>query len=299
MAEKARQFVKTYPDSGKAEDARALRGLGLSEAALGGDKGAAEELQRSAAEALKDPKLPEQLKLHAFVVNHVTRWAIANGKRAMDQGSVEFQKAYMEALFAALDVLSDTESIFKMLLLQAKSGREYTAAEKNSLAERVAQHPKASIAIKAEAQRILGGEPAYAIGKPLDISFTALDGAKVDLKQMKGKVVLVDFWATWCGPCVAEVPMIKRVYEAYHGKGFEIIGISLDDNKKDLLEFIKKQSMPWPQYFDGKHWNNEISFRFGINSVPAEWLVDKKGNLRLTSARSQLDEEVKQLLSEE
>jgi thiol-disulfide isomerase/thioredoxin len=186
-----------------------------------------------------------------------------------------------------------------MLLLQAKSGREYTAAEKNSLAERVAQHPKATIAIKAEAQRILGGEPAYAIGKPLDISFTALDGAKVDLKQMKGKVVLVDFWATWCGPCVAEVPMIKRAYEAYHGKGFEIIGISLDDNKKDLLDFIKKQSMPWPQYFDGKHWNNEISFRFGINSVPAEWLVDKKGNLRLTSARSQLDEEVKRLLSEE
>src|SRR5437016_4259525 len=82
--EKARQFVKTYPGSRKAEDSIGLVNIGLSEAALSGDTGAAEELQRSAAAALKDPKLPEQLKLHAFMVNHVTRWAIASGKRTMD-----------------------------------------------------------------------------------------------------------------------------------------------------------------------------------------------------------------------
>ena len=202
----------------------------------------------------------------------------------------------MDGLFAAADVLPDKDEIFQMILLQAKSGREGT--DKNALAERVKKHPGASPFILSEAGKILSGEQAYALGKPLDLRFTAVDGAKVDLSQMKGKVVLVDFWATWCGPCVAEVPSVKKVYEAYHAKGFETLGISLDEKKEALLEFIQKQKMPWPQYFDGKQWNNEISFRFGINGVPTMWLVDKKGVLRSTQARGNLEESVKALLVE-
>ena len=299
MASKAKSFLKLYPASKKAEDAQGLRNIGLYEAALAGDSAASDELERSAAEALKDPKTPEMLKLHIFAINHIARWAFKNSKRSVDQGSAEFQKAYADALFAAVDVLSDKDAIFKMLLLQAKSGHELKSAEKRSIAEQVLKHSSASAAIKAEAEKILAGEQSYAVGKPLDITFTAIDGSKVDLKEMKGKVVLVDFWATWCGPCVAEVPALKKAFETYHAKGFEIVGISLDDNKKDLLGFMKKKGMPWPQYFDGKHWNNEISFRFGINSVPTQWLVDKKGILRQTNARFNLEALVEQLLKEE
>ena len=149
-----------------------------------------------------------------------------------------------------------------------------------------------------EARGILSGKRPYELGKPLDIHFTAVDGRKVDLNQLKGKVVLVDFWATWCGPCVAEVASLKKAYEAYHSKGFEILGISLDENRKALLDFVEKHNMPWPQYFDGKHWNNEISFRFGINGVPTQWLVDKKGILRELNARGDLEGSVARLLQE-
>ena len=120
------------------------------------------------------------------------------------------------------------------------------------------------------------------IGKPLDMQFTAVDGRHVDLSQMKGKVVLIVFWATWCGPCVGEIPSIKECYDKYHSKGFEVVGISLDDDKDKLESFTRKMEMPWPQYFDGKQWGTKFAKQYGITSLPDVWLVDKKGNLRAT-----------------
>ena len=118
-----------------------------------------------------------------------------------------------------------------------------------------------------------------ALGDTMDIKFTAIDGEIFDLSEMKNKVVLVDFWATWCGPCLKELPTLKSAYEKHHVEGFEILGISLDQDQNALKDFLKAQKMTWPQQFDAKGWENEFAKKFGISSIPATFLIGKDGKI--------------------
>jgi thiol-disulfide isomerase/thioredoxin len=114
-----------------------------------------------------------------------------------------------------------------------------------------------------------------------DFNVKDLDGKPLSIAGYKGKVVMLDFWATWCGPCVGEVPNVAAVYAKYHDKGFEIIGISLDreGDKDKLISFTKEHNMPWRQYFDGKFWSNELAVKYGIQSIPATFLLDGSGKI--------------------
>jgi thiol-disulfide isomerase/thioredoxin len=111
-----------------------------------------------------------------------------------------------------------------------------------------------------------------------DLKFTAVDGTKVDLSQMHGKVVLIDFWATWCPPCLTISPDILGLYKKYHSQGLEIIGISVDSDKQAMLDFVKKEGAPWPQYFDDKG-DNALVDKLGVDSFPTLWLVGRDGTL--------------------
>jgi len=101
----------------------------------------------------------------------------------------------------------------------------------------------------------------------------------LSISQFKGKVVLVDFWATWCGPCIGELPNVLKAYETHHDKGFEIVGISLDSDRAKLDKFIEDKKMTWPQYFDGGGWKTKLAGDYGINSIPATFLLDREGRI--------------------
>jgi peroxiredoxin len=155
----------------------------------------------------------------------------------------------------------------------------------------------ASGALSAEGQMPAPPEikPRLADNTPVEWKATAIDGSEIDLAKLRGKVVLLDFWATRCPPCLAELPNVLATYNKFHGKGFEIIGISSDENKEVLLRFIKARGVSWPQYLDTY---TRISHRWNINGLPTMWLIDKKGVVVTKDARADLQGKVAQLLAE-
>jgi len=154
----------------------------------------------------------------------------------------------------------------------------------------------ASIEKQAAAKKI---QAALAVGTVFpDFNEKDLAGKPLSVANYKGKVVLVDFWATWCGPCVGELPNVLKTYEKYQAKGFEIIGISLDDSKDALDKFIKDKGVSWVQFFDGKGWGNKLAAQYGVNSIPATYLLDGQGKILAKNLRGEaLETEVAKQLS--
>ncbi len=136
-------------------------------------------------------------------------------------------------------------------------------------------------------------------GKPItSFGFRGVAGEKVAVPEAHtGRVVLIDFWATWCGPCKDEMPNVIALYNELHEKGFDIVGISLDTDVESLKAYVAENKMPWPQYFDGLKWDNHISKYFGVKGIPHTILIDKTGSVKAVDLRGpDLDKEVRELL---
>jgi len=300
IADKAREFIQRFPTNENVGDARITLVYALTHAVAAGDTNAEAQIATFVSSVLADSRIPEDDRAGVLLYSGNLTVMKKAGMRWFTEGESrfddEFETASIENMRDVLKRFPTNSMIYTMLVAVAQRS---TGDRQKELATEVIKTPGAPPGAKTLANHILKGTKPYKIGKPLDIRFTALDGREVDLAKLKGKVVLVEFWSTTCGPCIAEMPMVKGVYEKLHNRGFEVVAISLDEKESALRSFIKEKELPWPQHFDGKGWENQFAARYGIFAIPTMWLVDKEGNLRDTQARFNLEQLVTSMLGEQ
>lgn len=289
-ADKAREFYTKYPKDARAEDAKQQEYRLLSVAVQLGATNRLKDVQALEAERLKDPNLDEDSKLELRMQQLQRSFADSKSEKAAENlERVEKSARTLQKEFPKRPEV-------QMILLNLAEGwlSEGNVEKSRQFAKEVAA-AESTPDIQEGAQALL--KKLERVNKPLDIKFKAIDGREVDLQAMKGKVVLVDFWATWCGPCIKELPNVKAAYDKLKGKGFEIVGISFDQDQDKLESFVAREKMAWPQHFDPSG-QSKFGQEFGITGIPTMWLVDKKGNLRDLNARDDLAGKVEKLLAE-
>jgi thiol-disulfide isomerase/thioredoxin len=209
-------------------------------------------------------------------------WTEAGSGRTVEG---EFRKLNGDTV----EVLRPNGTLLKLPLAKLSESDRKFVSEQSAGTNAESAEAERPVVTHKEGSELQEGDVIDLVGRPVN-------GEKVDLAAMPGKVVLLDFWATWCGPCIAELPNVKAAYEKYHDKGFEIVGISLDSDEKRLEDFIEENDMPWPQLCDGKGWDSKLAKHYGIRGIPAVFLV-KDNKIVATGVRgSRLEEKLEELL---
>jgi peroxiredoxin len=208
---------------------------------------------------------PSEADLAAEITEFDTIFEAHKSEKTEDVARILLMKASVYG-----ELLEDDEKAAGLLK------RIKTELPDTALAQRV-DGMLAGIARQAEVRKI---QKSLSPGNPFpEFSVKDLEGKPLGLTAMKGKVVLIDFWATWCGPCVAELPHVLKAYEKHHAQGFEIIGISLDKEKAQLTSFLTREKMTWPQHLDGEDPNTSLAAKYGIEGIPATFLLDREGKI--------------------
>jgi thiol-disulfide isomerase/thioredoxin len=130
-----------------------------------------------------------------------------------------------------------------------------------------------------------------------EIALTTPNGDTISLSSMQGKVVLIDFWASWCGPCRLSNRHLVKLYSKYKSKGFEIYGVSLDENKKDWMKAIKQDRINWTQVIDNRGWEAQTAIDWGLYQIPTSYLINKDGIIvAVDLEKNDLEKALKDLL---
>ena len=168
-----------------------------------------------------------------------------------------------------------TPSLLGAIIRDAWARGDTVTAQKR-LAELKRLHPR-----HVETERVLAADRTRrAIGEPFELTFTSTAGERIDIQEMKGHVVVVVFWATWCANCRQEIRRLDAMHQRLRSRGLRVVGVSLDDSRPALEGFMARDRITWPVHFDGKQWDSDLARRFGIRAIPAVYVIDKSGVLR-------------------
>lgn len=156
----------------------------------------------------------------------------------------------------------------------------------------------AAIIIKAQDEQDIRAKVVAGQQAP-KFQLTAIDGTAIHFPDdYKGKIVMLDFWATWCPPCRAELPNVVAAYQKYHTNGFEIVSVSLDEPQQgpELLQFVHDHNMTWPQIYDGGYWKAAVAVEYGVHAIPCPVVVDGNTGKILAVGADAIGEQLPKIL---
>jgi len=204
----------------------------------------------------------------------------AGNQSEADNAKIDYQALIDNNLVYTKNfVKQNSKSVIAPFITLAQLANQISVSELDSIVSKFPSELDGSLYV-SELKTILEKNKKTDVGAfAPDFTLNTPDDKPFQLSSLKGKIVLVDFWAAWCAPCRQENPNVVKLYQQYHSKGFEILGVSLDKNKEDWVKAIKDDKLDWIQVSDLKYWDSEVAKLYMVSAIPQSFLLDQEGKI--------------------